>query len=129
MTRANNALALLGPLAVLALVGLVGSFVTAARAIEFTNAHAPVGRDEIVVEVDRYIGMPGQALAYKVGQREILRLRDEARTKLGPGFDIRAFHDAVLGGATVSLRVLRDRVASWAGGGQAPGTGSGTASP
>jgi len=102
---------------------------TRRQAIEFMNAHAPVGRDEIVVEVDRYIGMPGQALAYKVGQREILRLRDEARTKLGPGFDIRAFHDAVLGGATVSLRVLRDRVASWAGGGQAPGTGSGTASP
>jgi uncharacterized protein (DUF885 family) len=79
--------------------------------------------------VDRYIGMPGQALAYKVGQREILRLRDEARAKLGPGFDIKAFHDAVLGGATISLRVLRDRVASWAAGGQAPGAASGTASP
>jgi uncharacterized protein (DUF885 family) len=102
---------------------------TRQQAIDFMNAHAPVGRDEIVVEVDRYIGMPGQALAYKVGQREILRLRDEARAKLGPGFDIKAFHDAVLGGATISLRVLRDRVASWAAGGQAPGAGSGTASP
>lgn len=101
---------------------------TRQQAIDFMNAHAPVGRNEIVVEVDRYIGMPGQALAYKVGQREILRLRDEARAKLGPGFDIRAFHDAVLGGATISLRVLRDRVASWAAGGQ-PGAGSGAASP
>jgi uncharacterized protein (DUF885 family) len=102
---------------------------TRQQAIDFMNAHAPVSREEIVVEVDRYIGMPGQALAYKVGQREILRLRDEARAKLGPGFDIKAFHDAVLGGATISLRVLRDRVASWAAGGQAPGAASGTASP
>jgi uncharacterized protein (DUF885 family) len=101
---------------------------TRQQAIDFMNAHAPVSREEIVVEVDRYIGMPGQALAYKVGQREILRLRDEARAKLGPGFDIKAFHDAVLGGATISLRVLRDRVASWAAGGQAPGAASGTAS-
>ncbi len=102
---------------------------TRQQAIDFMNAHAPVSRDETVVEVDRYIGMPGQALAYKVGQREILRLRDEARAKLGPGFDIKAFHDAVLGGATISLQVLRDRVASWAAGGQAPGAEPGTASP
>lgn len=76
-------------------------------------AHAPVNRDEIVVEVDRYIGMPGQALAYKVGQRELLRLRADARATLGPAFDIAGFHDAVLGGATISLRVLRARVAAW----------------
>jgi uncharacterized protein (DUF885 family) len=102
---------------------------TRQQAIDFMNAHAPVSRDEVVVEVDRYIGMPGQALAYKVGQREILRLRDDARATLGPGFDIKAFHDAVLGGATISLRVLRDRVASWAPGGQAAGAEPGTASP
>jgi uncharacterized protein (DUF885 family) len=89
---------------------------TRQQAIDFLNAHAPVSRDDIVVEVDRYIGMPGQALAYKVGQREILRLREEARTALGPAFDIRAFHDAVLGGATVSLGVLRDRVRAWSSG-------------
>jgi uncharacterized protein (DUF885 family) len=76
-------------------------------------AHAPVSREEIEVEVDRYIGIPGQALAYKVGQREILRLRADARAALGPAFDIKGFHDAVLGGATVSLRVLRSRVAQW----------------
>jgi uncharacterized protein (DUF885 family) len=102
---------------------------TRQQAIDFMNTHAPVSREEIVVEVDRYIGMPGQALAYKVGQREILRLRDEARTKLGPDFDIKGFHDAVLGGATISLRVLRDRVGAWSAGGQAPGAGPGTASP
>jgi uncharacterized protein (DUF885 family) len=89
---------------------------TRQQAIDYMVAHAPVNRDEIVVEVDRYIGMPGQALAYKVGQREILRLRDEARAALGPGFDIKAFHDTVLGAATISLRVLRDRVAAWSAG-------------
>jgi uncharacterized protein (DUF885 family) len=102
---------------------------TRQQAIDFMNAHAPVSRDEIVVEVDRYIGMPGQALAYKVGQREILRLRDEARAARGADFDIKAFHDTVLGGATISLRVLRDRVGAWSAGGQAPGAGPGTASP
>jgi uncharacterized protein (DUF885 family) len=90
---------------------------TRQQAIDFLNAHAPVSREDIVVEVDRYIGMPGQALAYKVGQREIRRLRDEARAALGPAFDIKAFHDTVLGGATVSLRVLRDRVGAWSSGG------------
>jgi uncharacterized protein (DUF885 family) len=102
---------------------------TRQQAIDFMNAHAPVSREEIVVEVDRYIGMPGQALAYKVGQREILRLRDEARAALGSAFDIKAFHDAVLGGATISLRVLRDHVGAWSARGQAPGAGPGTGSP
>ncbi len=86
---------------------------TRQQAIDFMVANAPVSRDEIVVEVDRYIAIPGQALAYKVGQREILRLRAEARARQGEAFDIAAFHDVVLGGATVSLRVLRARVARW----------------
>jgi uncharacterized protein (DUF885 family) len=86
---------------------------TRARAIEFMAEHAPLNHAEIVVEIDRYIGMPGQALAYKVGQREILRLREDARKALGGRFDIRAFHDTVLGSATISLPVLRDRVATW----------------
>jgi uncharacterized protein (DUF885 family) len=83
------------------------------QAIDFMTANAPVSRAEIEVEVDRYIGIPGQALAYKVGQREILRLRAGARAALGAAFDIRDFHDVVLGGATVSLRVLQARVARW----------------
>ena len=76
-------------------------------------AHAPVSRDEIETEVDRYIGMPGQALAYKVGQREILRLRADAEARLGARFSLPAFHDVVLGGATVSLPVLARRVEAW----------------
>ncbi|NLD75569.1 MAG: DUF885 domain-containing protein [Acidimicrobiales bacterium] len=83
------------------------------QAIDFMVANAPVSYDEIVTEVDRYIGMPGQALAYKVGQREILRLRTRAEEQLGDRFDIAAFHDVVLGGATVSLPVLAARVEAW----------------
>ena len=71
--------------------------------------------DEIATEVDRYIGMPGQALAYKVGQREILRLRAEAHARLGERFNLPDFHDVVLGAATVSLPVLARRVEAWTG--------------
>ncbi|MCU1496599.1 MAG: hypothetical protein JWM47_552, partial [Acidimicrobiales bacterium] len=85
------------------------------QAIDFMVEHAPVSRGEIETEIDRYIGMPGQALAYKVGQREILRLRADAEASLGDRFDIKGFHDAVLGAATISLPVLRDRVAAWVG--------------
>ena len=61
-------------------------------------------------EVDRYLVNPGQALAYKCGQLEILRLRDEAKRRLGDRFDIRAFHDAVLRNGAVALPVLRQQV-------------------
>lgn len=86
---------------------------TRQQAIDFMAEHAPIDMDTIAVEVDRYIGMPGQALSYKAGQREILQLRHQARHQLGDGFDIREFHDVVLGAATVSLSVLRRRVQSW----------------
>ncbi len=85
------------------------------RAIDFMAEHAPVSREEVTVEIDRYIGMPAQALAYKVGQREILRLRAEARRRLGDRFSIRGFHDTVLSSGTVSLPVLRGLVESWQG--------------
>lgn len=88
---------------------------TRQEAIDFMVAHAPVSEDEIVTEVDRYIGMPGQALAYKVGQREILRLRSAAEARLGERFSLPAFHDVVLGAATVSLPVLASRVDAWTG--------------
>ena len=85
------------------------------QAIDFMVEHAPVSHDEIVTEIDRYIGMPGQALAYKVGQREIFRLRAAARDRLGDRFSLPGFHDVVLGGATVSLAVLAERVDAWTG--------------
>jgi len=81
------------------------------RAIDFIVENVPVTRNELVNDIDRYIGWPAQALAYKVGQREVLSLRSETERTLGPRFDLEAFHDAVLGAGTVSLQVLRRRVA------------------
>ena len=64
-------------------------------------------------EVDRYISWPGQALAYKLGQREILRLRDRANEVLGPDFEIKTFHDRVLENGAVSLAVLATIIEEW----------------
>ncbi len=64
-------------------------------------------------EVDRYIAWPGQALAYKLGQLEILALREQARQKLGPKFDLRAFHDEVLSAGALPLDTLRSQVTAW----------------
>jgi uncharacterized protein (DUF885 family) len=83
------------------------------QALEYMIANSPVAPNNVVNEVDRYIVWPGQALAYKAGQLEILRLRALAREQLGPRFDIRAFHDAVLGEGAVPLRVLGDLVARY----------------
>lgn len=81
------------------------------QAIDFMTANAPVPIDEIKVEVDRYIAMPGQAVAYKVGQLEIRRLRRQAEQAQAGDFDIKGFHDTVLGSGSVSLPVLRELVA------------------
>ncbi|MCU0505228.1 MAG: DUF885 domain-containing protein [Chloroflexi bacterium] len=79
-------------------------------AIDFMRAHTALGANNIANEVDRYIVWPGQALAYKTGQLEILRLRDEAHAAAGTAFDIRAFHDAVLDGGALPLATLREVV-------------------
>jgi len=86
---------------------------TRREAIDFLKRHSALGENNIANEVDRYIVWPGQALAYKVGQLEIVRLRREAEARLGASFDIKAFHDTVLGAGAVSLPVLRGLVASW----------------
>jgi uncharacterized protein (DUF885 family) len=64
-------------------------------------------------EIDRYIALPGQALGYLIGQREILRLRDSARAQLGAAFDIRDFHSAVLDHGALPLTVLGRVVDAW----------------
>src|SRR5437762_1549133 len=64
-------------------------------------------------EADRYIAWPGQALAYKMGQLTILKLREEARVQLGEKFDIKAFHDEILNGGSMPLDLLQDRVQHW----------------
>jgi uncharacterized protein (DUF885 family) len=83
------------------------------QAIDYMTENSPVAVNNIVNEVDRYIVWPGQALAYKTGQLEILRLRAWARNALGARFDIRAFHDAVLGQGAVPLPVLGSLVARY----------------
>lgn len=86
---------------------------TRAQAVEFFQEWTAIDQPTIETEVDRYMGVPGQALAYKVGQREILRLRSEAQEKLGDRFDIKGFHDAVLGSGPVTLPILGELVQSW----------------
>lgn len=80
---------------------------TRSQAIDFMLANTALAGNNIVNEVDRYIAWPGQALAYKIGQLEIRRLRAEAERRLGDRFDLPAFHDAVLGNGAVSLETLR----------------------
>jgi len=89
---------------------------TRQQAIDFMLEHTALAPNNIANEVDRYIVIPGQALAYKTGQLEILRLRAEARERLGPAFDIRAFHDTVLGNGAVALPTLRGIVEAWMAG-------------
>jgi len=83
------------------------------RAIDFFKQNAPKTEHDIVVEVDRYIVWPGQALAYKIGELKIQELREQAQRQLGPAFDIRSFHDQVLLRGAMPLDVLEQRVRSW----------------
>ena len=85
-----------------------------ARAVEYLRENTPLALVEIENEVDRYIAAPGQALAYMVGRLEILRIRAAAEEALGERFDIRAFHDVLLGGGPLPLAVLAEVVAEWA---------------
>ena len=80
------------------------------RAIDYLLANSALTRTNIENEVDRYVAMPGQALAYMVGRLELVRLRELAAERLGASFDLRAFHDLVLGTGGVPLSVLAEEV-------------------
>jgi uncharacterized protein (DUF885 family) len=92
---------------------------TRRQAIDFMLEHTALAPNNVANEVDRYISMPGQALAYKIGQLELLRLRADARHRLGPAFDIKAFHDTVLTESSLPLSVLTAIVERWAATGPA----------
>ena len=83
---------------------------TRAQAIAYLGERSALSQHEVETEVDRYISWPGQALSYKLGEITIVRLREEAEQELGPKFDIKAFHDAVLEQGSVPLPVLEDQI-------------------
>ena len=83
------------------------------QAIDYLAENSPQAPNNIENEVDRYIGWPGQALAYKTGQREIFRLRSEAQRAMGDRFDIKGFHDTILLAGAVPLDLLGDLVREW----------------
>jgi uncharacterized protein (DUF885 family) len=89
--------------------------------VQYFHDHSAIEETTIQTEVDRYIGWPGQALAYKIGQLKILELRDRAKKALGDKFDLRAFHDQVLDSGALPLDVLSDRIDAWISQQKAPG--------
>jgi len=89
---------------------------TRQQAIDFLHDHSALADNNIANEVDRYISTPAQALAYKIGQLELLRLREDARRRLGDRFDIKAYHDTALGNGAVSLPTLGGLVEAWVAG-------------
>lgn len=86
---------------------------TRQQAIDFMTKHTALPENEIANEVDRYIAWPGQALSYMVGRLEIMRLREEAKARMGDSFSLSEFHDVVLGRGAVPLALLRQNVTRW----------------
>jgi uncharacterized protein (DUF885 family) len=88
---------------------------TRQQVVDFFHEHSAIDEVEVQAETDRYISMPGQALAYKIGQLKILELRDRAKKELAASFDLRRFHDELLGAGALPLDVLEARIVRWIG--------------
>ena len=85
------------------------------QVVDFFHEHSAIDEPEVQSETDRYMAWPAQALGYKIGQLEILKLRQYAKDQLGDKFDLRGFHDEVLEGGALPLDVLSARVHGWVG--------------
>ena len=95
------------------------------QVVDFFHEHSAIDEPEVQSETDRYMAWPAQALGYKIGQLEILKLRQYSKDQLRDKFDLRAFHDEVLSGGAMPLDVLSTRVHEWVGQQKAQASGSG----
>jgi uncharacterized protein (DUF885 family) len=84
------------------------------QVVDFFHDHSLIDEPDVQEETDRYMAWPAQALGYKIGQLEILKMRAYAKDQLGDRFDLRAFHDQVLTGGALPMDVLTDRIHEWA---------------
>ncbi len=81
--------------------------------VDFFHDHSAEDEVNVQSETDRYIAWPAQALGYKIGQLQILELRQYARDQLADKFDIRSFHDEILNGGALPMNVLKERIHDW----------------
>jgi uncharacterized protein (DUF885 family) len=88
---------------------------TRQQVVDFFHDHSAIDEAEVQSETDRYMAWPAQALGYKIGQLEILKLRQYSKDQLGNKFDLRAFHDEVLSGGALPMDVLSTRIHEWVG--------------
>jgi len=86
------------------------------QAVAYMDARLSLGREAIEAEVDRYIAMPAQALAYQLGGLKFRELRQRAQSRLGDRFDLRAYHDRLMAAGAVTLPVLEEVVDDWLAG-------------
>jgi uncharacterized protein (DUF885 family) len=86
---------------------------TRQQAIDFMIQNSGLPEGQIIAEIDRYIVWPGQALGYKLGELKIMELKAKARAALGPKFDIRKFHNALIDDGPMPLDVLEQRIDEW----------------
>lgn len=86
---------------------------TREQAIDYFVANSPMNRADVTREIERYIVMPGQATTYKIGMNKFVELRNKSQQELGAEFDLRKFHDVVLGGGALPLMVLERQVDEW----------------